>query len=443
MSPLSYWNKKILWILILGFILRVGVVIIARNELPISDPKDYDVIAMNISQGNGFHDEIGHWISRPPGYPFFLSIIYFIFGHHYWIVTLLQAIMGIGIVGLIYRITAEYFTESTALWAAGLVSFYPDFIIYCGYLYSETFYLFCLYGSLFFFFQSLKDTKNLSIPVVLAGIGLGMGALIRPVTLLLPFIFLLMQNIRLDTHAFDKNIIVKKITIIGFMLLTIFPWTLRNYLLGHTFVPVAAIDGINLWIGNNPWANGSYLLPPHNNLLNNTFLNEIQINHIAYKEGVYFILHSPLQCIHLGITKFVRTILPIPDSIFREFLRNIPIAKYILILFSIIFFELVLWGSSIWYYAKRHIESVQSYLLALLIYFAATHVIFFSVPRYKLPFLPVLIILGSTGLNTSLFNKTEISFSEINRIVRNPGLITTILLQATGAIYFYFFWIRK
>ncbi len=432
-----------MWILILGFILRMAVVILTRNNLPVSDPKDYDVIAINITQGYGFHDEIGHWISRPPGYPFFLALIYFIFGHHYWIVTLLQAIMSIGIVGLIYRITAEYFTESIALWAAGLASLYPDFIVYCGYLFSETFYLFCLYGSLFLFFQSLKETKILSVPVVLSGIGLGVSALIRPVTLLLPFIFLPIQNIRMDTHTFDKNILIKKAFIIVIMLLIIFPWTLRNYLLGHTLIPVAAIDGINLWIGNNPSANGSYQLPLHNNLLNNPFLNEIELNHIAYKEGIHFILYSPLQCIRLGITKFVRTVLPIPDSLFREFLPNIPSAKYTLIIISTLSFEMGLWGCGLRFNTIRFIKPVESYLLTFLIYFIATNVIFFSVPRYKFPFLPILIIFGSAGLETSFSNKSKISFSDINNIVKNPGLITTIVLQTVGMIYFYFFWIRK
>jgi len=35
------------------------------------------------------------------------------------------------------------------------------------------------------------------------------------------------------------------------------PWTYRNYKEFGRFIPICASDGINLWIGNNQWANGS------------------------------------------------------------------------------------------------------------------------------------------------------------------------------------------
>jgi hypothetical protein len=40
------------------------------------------------------------------------------------------------------------------------------------------------------------------------------------------------------------------------------PWTLRNYLVFETLVLVSTNDGVNLFIGNNPDANGQYTYTP-------------------------------------------------------------------------------------------------------------------------------------------------------------------------------------
>src|SRR3990170_7227810 len=108
------WNYKIIYLLIFGLIIRLVAAFLSFHDIPQSDAKDYDTIAMNIVQGKGFMDEKGNYISRPPYYPSFLSVFYYIFGHRYWIVYFIQAILGAAFIFLIYYLTLSNYQKTIA-----------------------------------------------------------------------------------------------------------------------------------------------------------------------------------------------------------------------------------------------------------------------------------------------------------------------------------------
>ncbi len=82
------------------------------------------------------------------GYPFFLSVIYRIFGPVVIIPRILNALLSAWTCVLLYRIAARTFEEETARMATIMMVFMPNLIIYCGYHLKETLMLFLLVAGL-------------------------------------------------------------------------------------------------------------------------------------------------------------------------------------------------------------------------------------------------------------------------------------------------------
>lgn len=80
--------------------LSVRVIYVLQGyEVPPQDTLDYDEIALNLLRGDGFVArenwfgfELRSW--RAPFYPFFLALVYGIFGYHHLAVRLVQCVVG-------------------------------------------------------------------------------------------------------------------------------------------------------------------------------------------------------------------------------------------------------------------------------------------------------------------------------------------------------------
>lgn len=111
-------NKKKLYILMLGIFLfallirLVHLLLIKNNPLFLNlllDAKEYDSWAKDILEKD--------WLSKShdfmsPAYPYFLSLIYLIFGHNITIAALIQFIIGSINCVLIFLITHKIFDYS-------------------------------------------------------------------------------------------------------------------------------------------------------------------------------------------------------------------------------------------------------------------------------------------------------------------------------------------
>jgi hypothetical protein len=66
------------------------------------------------------------------GFPFYLSLIYFVFGPHIIIPRLINALLGAWIVVLIYHLARRNFSENVGRIAAIMMMLMPNLIYYCG-----------------------------------------------------------------------------------------------------------------------------------------------------------------------------------------------------------------------------------------------------------------------------------------------------------------------
>ena len=203
-----------------------------------ADALGYDTIARNIASGLNFSFQDGvPTPRRAPMYPFFLSIIYFIFGHSFLMATLAQSLLGALTCFFTYDIANRLFGRRVGVLAAWLSCLYPVFIVYCGLLLSETLFTFLFVLTTSFFIRSENGNKERWL--ILSGLVLGMATLTRPTTILFPAGIFMALLISGAGKPFRKILIAT--LAFGFAIL---PWTARNYKQFGVFLPVAVGGGV-------------------------------------------------------------------------------------------------------------------------------------------------------------------------------------------------------
>jgi len=245
-----------LWVPGLGIGLRLAYVLLTgKPELSWGDEVTYDLLARNLAAGYGYCFVPGQpSLLRAPLYPLLMAGLYALFGHHYAVVLGMQVLVG-GLSALVLVVLGRrLFGEMASPIVAGcLFACHPLLIFTTGLLYSETLYLFLL---LLFTYACLRMAEDGGRTgwAILGGFLLGFSVLMRPNLLLLPvaMVFWLWFVLRDFRRALLLGGLVTVV-----LVAVILPWTIRNYQVSGTFVPVAANTGLNLWQGNHPDAEGA------------------------------------------------------------------------------------------------------------------------------------------------------------------------------------------
>ncbi|MCJ7579023.1 MAG: glycosyltransferase family 39 protein [Candidatus Aminicenantes bacterium] len=356
-------------------------------------------------QGEGYHEE-GKRAFRPPGYPYFLAVLYTLFGAHLLPVCLVQSILAVFTCLFIFLLGKGLASERTGLWAAGFFTVYPQFIRYPGNLFVETLFIFLFIFALLFLFDT--GQKPSYAKSIMAGILLGLSALVREVALfmILPILLwaILMMKDSLEKKQWRKNLSV----FLMFFALTLSPWTLRNYFLFHRFIPISTNGGFNFRMGNNPQATGGYnsdidanIKWPHplsNESPEELLSLEIEATKTGYNNGINFIFQNPGHFFQLALKKFVLLWRPpvyklnlrgnFNETIFRIFWL---INYLVLLIFAI---------PGMWISIKKF---GREWSLFHLLLFSVTglHMLVFSATRYRLPMIPLLMIFAALTLDTA------------------------------------------
>ena len=200
-------------------------------------------------------------LMQAPLYPWFLSLIYRIFGPSLTAVRSVQALLGIFTCAFIAIITRRLFRSSTAGIIAGLLAaLYLPAIFYEGILLPATLALFL---NALFVLLMVPDTGHAGPPrLIAAGFVLGLSVMTKPVVLLLlPFGLLYLWFRTKNFSGVAVNFLKYAATLVIGLLLAIAPLTIRNARMTGTFLPLTSGGGINFYIGHNPRANGFFPVP--------------------------------------------------------------------------------------------------------------------------------------------------------------------------------------
>lgn len=190
---------------------------------------------------------------RPPGYPYFLAGVYTLFGVHPLPVRLIQMALGVLSCALAFFIGRRAFDPLTGLlWSAGMCAYW-GFTYFDLELHAEAPAGFLLLLAMWLLLR-WRERGGVIRPV-LAGIVFGTATLLRPNLLpLVALAALWMCWVRRDRTL--RRRLLAAAALAGAALAAIAPATIRNYRVSGAFVLVSANGGINLYIGNNPAAQG-------------------------------------------------------------------------------------------------------------------------------------------------------------------------------------------
>ena len=191
---------------------------------------------------------------RPPGYPYFLAIVYWLFDGSYLAPRFIHFFLGLVHIIFIYFLGKKAFDRVTGLCASFLVATYWAFIYYEGEVNDPALFVFfvpCIL--LLLHYTTEKDYILFSF---FSGILIGTYAIMRPnILLFIPFAGLWLLFI-----FYIKKRIIKGFLHLFFLIIAtltvITPITVRNYLVSGEFVPISTYFGENLLIGNSEDADG-------------------------------------------------------------------------------------------------------------------------------------------------------------------------------------------
>lgn len=213
------------------------------NRFFLADSYQYSELGASMALHGYYVPDKGEpGLQRSPGYPFFLSIVYRIFGVRPAIALFFQILLS-GFIPIFLYLNAELlFSKRIAKIAAVLSIFEPVSIIYSNILLSETLFVLFLLMSTYFLIESLKQKDTPAF--ILSAITAGMAAYLRPIMLYAPCMYAALYIIASRLPVRDRlKYAAGMILITG---LTVLPWMVRNYMVDG-YKGFCSIQDINLY----------------------------------------------------------------------------------------------------------------------------------------------------------------------------------------------------
>jgi len=388
-------------IFIIAFVIRLICIIQLKATIFYSqfllDEAFYNNWAREIAGGKWLGDKA---FDAMPLYPYFLAVVYKIFGYNLFMPRLIEAIIGSVSCILVYLITKKYFGKRAGIISGFVACCYGPFIFYNALLVPTTlvifFYLCCSWVLV-----NLNE-KPTRLKFFLFGFVVGLAALARPAILLfLPVVLIWMAFM----HPAKKKVAVGIVLAIIGTLLIIAPVTVRNYMVSGDVVFLTSHGGMNFFIGNNKDADGTFKAPAwaRSNIKGlkadtktmaeaalGRPLKGSEVSNYYYNKGKKFISEHTFQFLKIFGRKlllFVNKEELYDVAHYRIYQDQIPILQLPFLSFIIIG-PLGLAGILLSFPMRKRIGPLYIFILT---YFAAI-IAFFVNSRYRLPLAVMLII---------------------------------------------------
>jgi 4-amino-4-deoxy-L-arabinose transferase-like glycosyltransferase len=376
----------------------IGISVIKGFHATLSyDEIDYDLLAQRILHGEGYRTELGPTAHKSPGYPYVVAIIYSLAGEgNYAAVRAVQAVLNALTALLIYSTARRLFGQMTAMVAGIGWAFYPLAIYMSAQLYTETLTVAILV--LFLFFLSDPRSDKLATTVA-AGILAGLLLLTRSSFL---GVFGLLLIARLLVNCANRSLrgIYSTVLMLLFAVLVVAPWSIRNYQVFGTFVPLTTVGGVAIWQGNNDYANGGGTLAnkdtwrgpdyPDRSFYGWSYLSEPESDAKFKQAGLKWIRKNPGRFLLLIPKKVVRLWSPISFTTQSD-RKAPPVLKWVIIPPYLGFLSFAFWG--IW--QSRFNWQRYLHLYAPLVGFTALAMLTFGGTRYGFGMVPTLVIFAA------------------------------------------------
>ncbi|HEY2772097.1 MAG TPA: glycosyltransferase family 39 protein [Solirubrobacteraceae bacterium] len=278
---------------VLGLAVRVAYVLATRHFPLAGDAPEYDSEGYLIAHGHPFWTFLpygilhaGAW--KAPGYPAWVGFWYWLIGHHVLAVRLLQVPLDVFTIVLSWLLARRLFGARVAIAAAFVVALYPLAWQFNGLLYPEALATPLTVALLLVMFTGELTARR----AALFGVLLGVTLLIRPTTEFMLLGALVAWSVALGFKRGVGLTVVAGVVAV----LVVAPWTVRNAIVMHGFVPISMQDSalygtFNATSANDPlfpyaWRreppNVAHLFDPHHPLSDVTLRSKLITSGVDY-----------------------------------------------------------------------------------------------------------------------------------------------------------------
>lgn len=239
-------------ILLLALLLRL-IWVFNFCALPVNDALHYEQLANILLNEHHFAINGMPKANTLPGYPFFIALIYFLTGKSLLIFYGIQAVLGTSTVYWLWLISKQQqIPHRVGIMAALLLATYINVIAYTSLMLTETLFVFCMMGGIFFWLRMIAS--KFSVTLILAGsLLMGYSILIKPQILIFYILFWAFNLYKYKNYR-------TQIIVIACCFILPFLWMLRNRSQVGEFA-LSTNHWENIFIGNHSGATGSYENP--------------------------------------------------------------------------------------------------------------------------------------------------------------------------------------
>jgi Tfp pilus assembly protein PilF/4-amino-4-deoxy-L-arabinose transferase-like glycosyltransferase len=276
-SPIASWLAKRRWPLIVfaAALLPRLVFVLTTSDQPfyranVADAYEYEVLADRILAGDlGAGDRV--FFLSSTGYPYILALVWTVFGKSLLAARLIQILLGSATALLVFFLGRRLFSgaeedEKRRGLRVGIISglitaLYGHLVFLDLELLMTTYEVFFAVLAVLLLTRFIQERRWRDLAGT--GVAFGVACLGRPN--LWPVVTIL--ALALAVHLWRRagwrvwKALGAAATVIGLMFVLILPITLRNALAADDPVLLTCGGGLNLWIGNQPDANGTFSVP--------------------------------------------------------------------------------------------------------------------------------------------------------------------------------------
>jgi hypothetical protein len=240
------FHRRLWQLTLAGLLARVAFLLLEPATGLVADELTWTNWALDnlVTPKVGFSPFRTHMVFYPPLYPYFIAVPYALF-HTLTAVKWLQVGVAALLVPAVGRVGACAFGGRVGLVGAAVTAFYPELIWFSVHFWCETLFMALLWWAI----ERLvaADATGRAGPAISAGFLWGLSVLTRETALYFaPLAALWLAA----PGASGRKRWATGGAFLLTTLLTVAPWTLRNWIVFEAFVPVSTSGGLNLFQGN-------------------------------------------------------------------------------------------------------------------------------------------------------------------------------------------------
>jgi len=291
--------------LAIGIVLRVVVAAVFPSNF-VSDSLTYWNLAQKLAAEGVYGSEASRsfW---PPGLPFALTPFIIIFGPARWVPVTFNLLLFIGSTWCAMHLAQRTAGHCAERLVVLILAIWPNLVLLAGAPHKELLVAFLLPMAVLFYLRAVEvhtlGRQSRWSDFLGCGVCLGFAALTQPASSLFGIVFVGFEaSIRAPLHRKAVRLaLVGSVTI-----LTVLPWTIRNYAVHGEFVPLNTAGGGVLYSANNPHATGGWIERHLYADSEFTQADEITQNRLGYKKAFAWISENKIQFAKLIIIKQTR-----------------------------------------------------------------------------------------------------------------------------------------